>query len=96
MHNPVPVLENDIIWDFDIHTDHLISARRPDHIIINNNQQQQKKKRICKIVDFAVPADHRIKMKECEKKDLARELKKTMEHESDDCTYCDWCFWHSN
>ena len=39
-----------------------------------------KKKRICKIVDFAVPADHRIKLKECEKKDkyldLAMELKK--------------------
>ena len=35
---------------------------------------------ICKIVDYAVPADHRIKLKECEKKDkyldLARELKK--------------------
>ena len=41
---------------------------------------QQKKKRICKIVDFAVLADHRIKIKECEKRDkyldLARELKK--------------------
>ena len=39
-----------------------------------------QKKRICKIVDFAVPADHRIKLKECEKKDkylgLARELEK--------------------
>ena len=39
-----------------------------------------QKKRICKIVDFAVPAEHRIKLKECEKKDkyleLARELKK--------------------
>ena len=36
--------------------------------------------RFRKIVDFAVPADHRIKLKECEKKDkyldLARELKK--------------------
>ncbi len=36
--------------------------------------------KICKIVDFAVPADHRIKLKECEKKDkyvdFARELKK--------------------
>ena len=33
-------------------------------------------------MDFAVPADHRIKLKESEKKDkcLARELKKTMEH----------------
>ena len=54
--------------------DHLIPARRPDLIIIN------KKKRTCKIVNFAVPADHRIKLKECEKKDkyldLARELKK--------------------
>ena len=53
MHNPAPVLENDthkLLWDFDIQTDHLISARRPDLIIIN----KKKKKRICKIVDFAV------------------------------------------
>ena len=77
MHNPAPVLENDahkLLWDFDIHTDHLISTRRSDLTIIN------KKKRTCKIVDFAVPADHRMKLKECEKKDkyldLARELKK--------------------
>ena len=76
MHHPAPVLENDthkLLWDFDIHTDHLNSSRRPD-LIIN------KKKRTCKIVDFTVPADHRIKLKECEKKDkyldLARELKK--------------------
>ena len=76
-HNQAPVLENNthkLLWDFDIHTDHLVSARRPDLIIIN------KKKRTCKIVDFAVPANHRIKLKECEKKDkyldLARELKK--------------------
>ena len=45
---------------------------------LNNNQQ--KKKRTCKIVDFAFPADHRIKLKEFEKKnkyhDLSRELKK--------------------
>ena len=59
-------------WDFNTQTDHLIPARKPDLIIIN------KKKKICKIVDFTVPADHRIKLKECEKKylDLARELKK--------------------
>ena len=77
MHNPAPVLENDthkLLWDFNIQTDHLILARKPDLIIIN------KKKRICKIVGFAVPADHRISLKESEKKDkyldLARELKK--------------------
>ena len=77
MHNPAPVLENDshkLLSDFNIQTDHLIPARRPDLIIIN------KRKRICKIVDFAVPADHRINLKESEKKDKyldrARELKK--------------------
>ena len=41
---------------------------------------QQKKKKISKIVNFAFPADYRIKLKECEKRDkyldLARELKK--------------------
>ena len=50
MHNPAPVLENDIhklLWDLNIQTDHLISTRRPDLIIIN------KKKRIYKTVDFA-------------------------------------------
>ena len=67
-----------LLWDFEIQTDHLLSARRPDLIIINNNKN--KKKKTCKIVDFAVPADHRIKLRECEKRDnyvdLARELKK--------------------
>ena len=77
MHNPAPVLENDthkLLWDFNIHTYHLIPARRPYLIIIN------KKKRICKTVDFAIQADHRIDPKEYEKTDkfldLARELKK--------------------
>ena len=41
---------------------------------------QEKKKKICKIVVFAVPADHRMKLKECKKRDkyldLTRELKK--------------------
>ena len=81
MHNPAPVLENDThkrLWDFDIQTDRLISARRPDLIIIN--KKKKKKKKICKIVDFAVPADHRIKVNECENRDkyldVARELKK--------------------
>ena len=41
----------------------------------NNNNNQQKN--ICKVDDFAVPADHRIKLKQSEKRDkyldLARE-----------------------
>ena len=83
---------NKLLWDFDIHTDHQISARRPDL-----NQQKQ---RTCKIVNFAVPADYRIKVKECEKKDkyldLARELKKTMEHAGENYTNCYWCVWNIN
>ena len=84
MHSPAPVLEDEthkLLWDFDIHTDHLISARRPDLIIINKKKKKKKKKeRICKIVDFAVPADHGVELKENERKhkylDFARELKK--------------------
>ena len=85
MHNPETFLEHDtqkLLWDFDIQTDHLISARRQDLIIMNKKKKKKKRKRICKIVDFAVPADHRIKLKECEKRDkyldLARELKKKL------------------
>ena len=41
MDNQAPVIENDTqkhLWDFDIQTDHLISARRPDLIIINKKR----------------------------------------------------------
>ena len=48
--------------------------------VFNNNNINQQKKNICKIVDFAVPTDQRIKLKVIKKKDkyfdLARELKK--------------------
>ena len=77
MHNPEsdPKKEtHKLLRSFEIQVDHLISARRPDLIIINNE------KRTCKIVDFVVPANHRVKLKESEKKDkyldLAKELKK--------------------
>ena len=78
------IITHKLLWDFDIQTDRLISARRPDLIVINNNNNKKKKlinkKRTCKIVDYAVLADHRIKLKEREKKnkyfDLAWELKK--------------------
>ena len=96
MHNAAAVLENDthkLLWDFDIQTDHLMAARRADLIVID------KKKRTSKIVDFTLSADRRIKLKESEKKDkyldLSRELK-TMEHEGDDYTNCNWCTLYSN
>ena len=62
MHNPESILENGthkILWDFEIQTDHLISARRPDLEIVN-------KKRTCRIVYFA---DQGLKLKENEKRD---------------------------
>ena len=40
--NPAPVLENDthkLQWDFNIQTDHLIPARRPDLIIIKKKKK---------------------------------------------------------
>ena len=77
MRKPESVPEKEthkLLRDFEIQTDHLISARRPDPILVN------KKERTCRIVDFTVPVDHSLKLKESEKRDkyldLPRELKK--------------------
>ena len=55
--------------------------------------------RTLRIMDFAVPADYRVKVKEIEKKDkyldFVRELKNTLEYENDDNTNCIWCFWYN-
>ena len=76
MHGAESILENKtnkLLWDLVIQMDQ-ISARRSDLIIIN------KKRRTCRIVDFVVPADYRVKWKERERRDkyldLSRELKK--------------------
>ena len=46
-----------------------------------------------------VPADHRVKLKESEKREkylaIVRELKKTIEYESDDDTNSNWRSWNS-
>ena len=83
MYNPESFLLNEmrkLLWNFEIQTDHLISARWPDLVIITKKKKKKKKERTCRIVDFSVLSDHRIKLKESEKKDkyldLARELKK--------------------
>ena len=76
-------------------TDNLILARRLDLIIIN-----KKKKRTCKIVDFTVPVDPRIKVK-VKRRINTRTLlgnwknKQTVEHESDVYANCNWCSWYS-
>ena len=60
MQNPESVLQNEthkVVRNFEIET-----TRSSD------SQQQQQKKKTSRIVDFAVPADHKIKLKEREKK----------------------------
>ena len=76
-HQPEAVQENErykILWDFNIQTDHVIEARRPDMIVID------KETKFAKIIDFAIPYDSRVNSKEVEKiekyQDLAREIKK--------------------
>ena len=75
MHKPESVLENKtqkILWDSETQADLLILARGPGLVIV-------KKKKTCRIVDSAVSADHKVKIKENEKRDkyvdLAREVK---------------------
>ena len=89
------------LWDFEIQTDHLILVRRPYLVIVKTKTKQNKKKQNCRIVDFSIPVDHRVKLKESEKRDkyldLARELKKkTMKHENDGDTSCNWRAWFSH
>ena len=59
-----------LLWDFEIQTDHLILARQPD-------SQQKKTEPL-----LFISADHRVKLKESEKRDeypdLAWELRKLL------------------
>ena len=91
MHKPESVLENEtdrILWDFEIQTDHLIPLKRPELVVANQKKKKKKKsqkkkkkdiKRTCRIVNFAVSADYRMKIKENERQVLGpcrRTLKK--------------------
>ena len=55
---------NKILWNFKIQTDHLIPARRLDQVLID----KKKENIICRLLDFAIPADHKVKIKESETK----------------------------
>ena len=55
------VLENKmhkILWDFQIQTDYPILARRPEDLVFID------KKIICNLVDFDLPVDYRLTIKE--------------------------------
>ena len=72
LHVPEKVIDNSevkILWDFEIRTDRVIPARRPDIVTIN------KSKREAKIIDIAVPEDGNIRKKEREKIEKYEDLR---------------------
>ena len=59
MHKLESDLENEIcktLWEFLIQIDHPVPAKRPNLVLI------KKKKRACWLVDFTIPADHKVKI----------------------------------
>ena len=93
MYNPESVQEIEtckLVLGFEKQADHLFSARWQDLVIIT------KKKRTCRIMDFAVPVDDGVKLKESEKKDKYEDLArgfffKSVEHEGNGYTKFSWC-----
>ena len=57
-----------LLWDFNIQTDKVIHARRPDIVLVKKLEKQ------CLIIDIAVPGDSRTWAKEEEKIDKYEEL----------------------
>ena len=88
MHKPESIQENvrhKILRGFEIQTNYPIPTRRPDQVLI------KKKKRTCHLVDFAVPVNHRVKMKESKKIDKHLDPDETVEHDGN--INCTWCVW---
>ena len=94
-HKSLPCTENEcfkIFCDFNNQTDHIIEHRRPDMIILDKTNKKAQ------IVDFAVPADHRIEISQQRKignyQDLKHELQKLWNFVH--CTYSYWCTWNNS
>ncbi|XP_067951365.1 uncharacterized protein [Watersipora subatra] len=63
-HRAEAVLENEkvkLLWDFNVQTDKVIEARRPDLILINKETKQ------CQVIEIAISGDTRVVQKEDEK-----------------------------
>ena len=90
MHKLESILENEtqkIHWDFDIQTDQLIWARRPDIVLTGTGHR----------VNFTIPADHKVKIKESKKINKYfgsnKRAEKAGKHEGGSETNCNWCTW---
>ena len=83
-----------ILCDFEIQTDHLIPVRRPDLEVISKKKKERERERTFRLIDFAIPADRKVIIKESENIDeylnLARELKKSVYHAGDGDSKCSW------
>ena len=90
------MLENEthkLFLDFEIQTDHLLLDRRPDLVVITKKENLPNWGLCC-------PSSLQSKIEKKEKKykylELARELKKTVEHDNEGVTNCNWCSWFSH
>ena len=72
IHKPQSVQENEeynkVLFDFNIQTDKVTEHRRPTQFVSTI-------KRECQIIDFAIPGDQNIAMKEQEKIEKCQDLK---------------------
>ena len=71
-HLPEKVIENEdarLLWDYDIQTDRVIQARRPDLTLVD------KTKNRVSLIDVSVPWDSRVEEKEREKIDKYQDLR---------------------
>ena len=77
MHKLEFVQENEnqnILWYFEVQTDHLIPVRRPDLVVVcqplpPKKNKSKKPRETYRTVDFTVSANHRMKIKYNEKRD---------------------------
>ena len=84
-----------ILWDFEIQTDNLISARRLDLGIVKKKKKEKEENLPNSGLCRPGWPKGEIERKGKDKyEDLARRLK-TLEHESDGGASCNWCSWRS-
>ena len=75
---------------FEIRTDHVILAKRPDLLLLNT------KKITCHLLNVAVPADHNMKIKDGKILGSCQRAETTVEYEGNDETNCSWCPWNGS
>ena len=66
--------------------------------MVTEKKKKNEKTRTCRIVDLAVSVNHRVRLKESEKRDKYgpyKRVEETMEHEGDDDIICNWCTWNN-